>query len=116
MTSTLLRQYLVIVGGMCLAAWLIASTVRQTPSRVGPSSVSHRMSRLEAAARLTFGVELLLVAVLLLVGRVFSAPSVLMAASGWMLALGAVLLVTAALSGMVVATFIVVKWRQPRGW
>lgn len=114
MGSTVVREFVVIVGGIGLATWLTVSTIRQIRQQGASPSLPDRLSLPEAAARLTLGTELMLIALLLLAGGVFTMPSAVTAAPGWMLALGAVLLVTAALSGTVVVTFIVARWRQPR--
>lgn len=116
MTSTIVRQYIVVLGGIGIGAWLIAATAQQLRPQGGFSMARGRMHGLDVAARLTFGSALMLIALSLLAGHVLTAQDAALAAPGWVVALGAVLLVTAALSGVVVGIFIVVRWRQPRVW
>jgi hypothetical protein len=60
MASTVVREYLVIVGGMGLAVWLIVSMVHQIGRHGAFPPTSGKLRPLEVVARLTFGSGLFL--------------------------------------------------------
>lgn len=113
MGSSMLRLYLVAVGGFGFGAWLVASTTRQLRRREAFRRASGPLHISEAVARLTFGIALVIVATLLLAGRILTTYGARLAAPGWVTALSTGLLMMVAGSGIAVLMFHGVRCRRP---
>jgi hypothetical protein len=113
MYSSLVREYIMNVGSVSLAIWLIASTLggRRRPS--ASDKTFGPVRRLEETARLTFGSGLLFLAFLLLIGSVLSAQGVSLQMPGWVIASGAVLLIVVGLAGVTVLVFHIPRRGRP---
>lgn len=114
MHSAVVRESIVIVGGIVIGASLVTSAMRQIRRRCAARLAVARTRTAEAVARLAFGAGLVVVAILLLAGHVLSqqrrGP---LDAPVWVVAFGTGLLAVVALSGILVLVFRLLRHGRP---